>query len=428
MSRTLSSDRRQINNLNTRTGRLLVVAAAASVLLSKSLTASAAATWTGPSGTASAPTTGDWNTAGNWSPNGVPASSTTTELDFLGTSSTYNSTDDVAGIFQVNLLKFNSFNASIGASSGDSLSLAGTTPSVQQIGAGTVTISAPVNLAAATLIQQVNGCTINFTGPITTGGSNGLTLSNTSGSGNSTVNFTGANTFAGLQINANITGVAGLSSNTTTLGSGTVTLNGGKLSLQGQQSAAGGTVQQAIGVTGFNADTIVDAAAAANPTTSSTGTPLNGIDNANGHGNLFFQNGYRSSSNTGGLPANGVITSVYTNVNGGNTVFNLGYNGTTTDFVDNNTLRFRDHRQRWNIDAGARPSGLRLLISWPVPRAPAAHSMSPSTSPMALPTRPITLPQSPPVPGPSAARPTGPFTARKSSAMAAGLPAVGRSI
>jgi len=260
MTRTLLSDRRRVNCLSSRTGCLLITAAAASALFSKSIIASAAATWTGPSGTTSAPATGDWNTAGNWSPAAIPVSSTTTELDFLGTSSTYTSTDDVSGIFQLNLLKLNSLNATIAAGSGNSLSFAGTAPSIQQIGTGTVTISAPINLSAATGIQQVNGGTINLAGTIS---GSGLTLSNTTGSGNALVNFTGASTFSSLQLNSNITAIAGLTSNATTLGSGTVTLSGGKLMLEGQQSAAGGALQEALGVTGFNADTIVDAAAPA---------------------------------------------------------------------------------------------------------------------------------------------------------------------
>lgn len=40
--------------------------------------------YTGPGGTATAPTTGDWNTATNWAGNAIPTSGANTELDFGG--------------------------------------------------------------------------------------------------------------------------------------------------------------------------------------------------------------------------------------------------------------------------------------------------------------------------------------------------------
>jgi fibronectin-binding autotransporter adhesin len=350
MNRKLQSGGRRKNGLRSRSGHLIVMAAAASALFVRAGSASAAATYTG-GGTVTSPVTGDWNTSGNWSPAGIPASSTTTELDFLGSSSTYVSTDDIPGVFQLNILKLNSLNATIAAGSGDSLSLTGTSPIINQIGAGTATVSAPVALSAATAIQQVSGGAINFTGPITTSNSSGLTLTNASGSGNSTVSFTGANTFSGLQINSNVTAIAGLSSNTTTLGSGTVTLNGGELALQGQQSASGAAVQLPIGVTGFNADTIMDAAGTTNGPDSSTGTPLSDVDAAGAvhNSHLFYVNGYANGSGAhevvggyqAGLPSSGSFTSATTNTyTGGHTTFDFAYNGTSINYAANNTLYF----------------------------------------------------------------------------------------
>ena len=125
--------------------------------------------------------------------------------------------------------------------------------------------------------------------------------------------------------------------------------------------ASASLVQEPLGVTGFNADTIIDAAASQAPHnfggvsgmggtiyTSSTGVETSDINSAGTGAFLntgyvhnaeeFFQNGW-NGLNTG-LPANGVVTSAYTNVAGGNTVFNFGYNGTATDYADDNTLYF----------------------------------------------------------------------------------------
>ena len=333
----LSGRRRQFSKTNYNS-RLIV--AAASALLIKTGLSSAAATWTGTAGSGGSvisPTSGNWNTGGNWSPGSVPVSSTTTALDFLGSSSTYTATDNISGVFQLNSMVLGAGNATIAAATGSSISFAGTTPLIQQTNSGTVSLTLPIALTSNTAIQQTNGGVLNISGAVTTSNSSGLTLTNSTGSGNTSVNFTGANTFGGLTVNANVTAAAGLSSNTTQLGSGNVTLNGGTLLLQGQESAPGAPVQSSIGVTGFNADTIVDAAGTANPTASSTGTALSGIDNAT-HGNFLFQSGYLSDTN--GVPSSGVIKSSITNVSGQKSTFILGYNGTTADFVDNNTLRF----------------------------------------------------------------------------------------
>src|SRR5665213_875311 len=135
--------------------------------------------------------------------------------------------------------------------------------------------------------------------------------------------------------------------------------------------------QQPIGVTGFNADTIVDAAASttitspahsANATsnqqgtgvvgngavyTSSTNVLLSDINDPGSNttsgsylgtgyvhnGEVFFQNGWNGL--TTGLPANGIVTSVAPNLlAGGHTAFQLGYNGTATDYANKNTAYF----------------------------------------------------------------------------------------
>jgi PEP-CTERM motif len=356
---------RQGNHLSLH-GKKLIMAAAVSALVVQSGRVMASSIWTGPSGTTSVPTAGNWNTAANWSPSGVPAGGVTQELDFLGGSTVYTSTDDISGVFSLNSLVLNDIGSTIAAGGGNSLSFQGTSPAVQQSAAGAFTISAPVDISSNTAISVANGGEIDFTGAVTTGTSNGISISNSSGTGNAIVKFTGANTNATLTVNPNVTAMAGLSSNLTTLGSGTVTLAGGKLMLQGQQ--ANGFTQQPIGINGFNADTIVDAAASttltgppahsANATVTdnsieqgsppvSNGTVYTSSHNVeasdittDGHihnQTTLFQNGWNGK--TTGIAANGLITSTATSL-GTNHVFNFGYNGSSTNFADNNTLYF----------------------------------------------------------------------------------------
>ncbi len=75
-----------------------IVAAAVAGLSIHSSHASAGSTWIG-SGSLATPGSGNWNAAGSWSPNGVPSSSTTTELDFTdGSSSAYAATNNIGAV------------------------------------------------------------------------------------------------------------------------------------------------------------------------------------------------------------------------------------------------------------------------------------------------------------------------------------------
>jgi len=145
-----------------------------------------------------------------------------------------------------------------------------------------------------------------------------------------------------------------------TLGAGTVTLNGGTLLLQGQQSS-GINQQQPIGISGFNADTIIDAANAPGYATK-TGVAFLGINpsgtvyqsstgvlttdvSAPGevhNQTVFFQNGWSKNGNQTGLPASGYFSSAFTNVNSAHTTFFFGYNGSSIDYADNNTFSFNN--------------------------------------------------------------------------------------
>ena len=129
-------------------------------------------------------------------------------------------------------------------------------------------------------------------------------------------------------------------------------------------TASAALVLTPIGVSGFNADTIVDAAASTTTGshtafatvsgmgggiyTSSTNVETSDLSAAGTgaylgtgyvhNGEEFFQNGWNSL--TTGLPASGSFTSAYTNNVGSNTLFSYGFNGTNSDYADNNTLYF----------------------------------------------------------------------------------------
>jgi|GEM_PF-3734850 Uncharacterized protein with a C-terminal OMP (outer membrane protein) domain len=64
---------------------------------------SAQSVWTG--------VTGSWNTADNWSPAGVPVSGATTALEFGHSGALYTATNDIAGDFQLNVLRFSGSTA-----------------------------------------------------------------------------------------------------------------------------------------------------------------------------------------------------------------------------------------------------------------------------------------------------------------------------
>src|SRR6516162_11480276 len=74
----------------------LAAALAAAVFTGRTVTAQ---TWTGA-------VSGSWNTAGNWSPNGVPAGGINTSLTF-GAATTTAMTDDIPlGTFLLNQMTF----------------------------------------------------------------------------------------------------------------------------------------------------------------------------------------------------------------------------------------------------------------------------------------------------------------------------------
>jgi autotransporter-associated beta strand protein len=162
----------------------------------------------GGSGTTSAPATGKWSASSSWSNGVAPTTSINKELDFLDSgSSGYTATDDIAGVFSMNLMVLgnNTGNTdAIANASGSSLSLAGAACAITQEGSGAFVISAPIAIA-------MNPLTINGTGTgalAISGAISGTGFNLVLGALNVTT-LSGANTYTG----------------TTTISSGTLVLD-----------------------------------------------------------------------------------------------------------------------------------------------------------------------------------------------------------
>jgi autotransporter-associated beta strand protein len=132
-------------------------------LLAGSAASAQTSVWTG--------TTGSWSTAGNWSPASVPLSGASTVLEFGHTGTAYVATDDIAGDFQLNVLRFTGStggNISLLRSASQSLVFVangGTLPEIQfnSTSSGANTISAPMVLNANTTItSSISNATNNL--------------------------------------------------------------------------------------------------------------------------------------------------------------------------------------------------------------------------------------------------------------------------
>src|SRR5579862_219489 len=95
-------------------------------------------TWKGPSGSTTAPKSGNWNKSSNWSPSGVPG--TTDDVFLDGGSSTYTLTLNVAAT--VNSLTINDSNATLA------------------IGTSTLTVTGATGTAATGVNDQSGHITI----------------------------------------------------------------------------------------------------------------------------------------------------------------------------------------------------------------------------------------------------------------------------
>jgi fibronectin-binding autotransporter adhesin len=155
--------------------------------------------WTGPAGTATAPATGFWNTSSNWIPAAVPASSSSTELDFGGSTSTaYTATNNIGtGTFTLTEMQFNStasvtetIAASAAANTLTFVANGSTNPIINQNNTGAFNISAGLILGNNLTIGGTGTGALNFSGVIN--GSGGVTISTAN-----TVTFSGANLYTG---------------------------------------------------------------------------------------------------------------------------------------------------------------------------------------------------------------------------------------
>jgi autotransporter-associated beta strand protein len=225
-----------------------VLLAAGAVGLSTVLTASAGAqvvsTYTGPSGTTAAPTSGNWSVNTNWSPQLTPLSDPTTELDFNGpaTGTTYTATNDI-GAFTLNTIKLNSAGQleNIGGTNSIAFTSNGVIlPQLQQNGVGEFDIASPISLNASntTFTGSSGGTTgtigglVRLTGLITATSTTNTLTYDSIGSGNPEYFPSAANAYAGgTIINGGrlvVVSTSGSGSSITgPFGSGTLTLNGG---------------------------------------------------------------------------------------------------------------------------------------------------------------------------------------------------------
>jgi fibronectin-binding autotransporter adhesin len=263
--------------------RAIAVAAAAGPLLSPILAQRAAGatfTYTGPGGTAAAPTTGNWNAAGNWV-GGLPASNAATELVFGGSGGTaYTATNDV-GAFTLNLLTLNSTATvaeSISSATVLSFATNGTvTPVVQQNGTGAITVAAPVTATTLLTFAQapvdpfgaatftpgtvtLTGAVVNTGGLTFAGGVEALSgaisgagalIVGNAGSTVPTVTLSGGSTMTGATaLNAGSLTLDFTTNNTNKISTAALTLGGGVLSLNGNAAAASSQTVASTALTG----------------------------------------------------------------------------------------------------------------------------------------------------------------------------------
>jgi fibronectin-binding autotransporter adhesin len=162
------------------TARFKISALIAALLLSCLGFQASAATvriWNVPAG-------GNWNTAGNWNPVGVPAAGDTAQISTINAGAIINLTAASNAVI-LNISTNNSFTIS-----GSALSVSAITDSAA---AGTHTISAPVTMTVANIWNISAGVNLAISGVL--GGNFNLTKS-----GAGTATLSGVNTFGGAKL------------------------------------------------------------------------------------------------------------------------------------------------------------------------------------------------------------------------------------
>jgi autotransporter-associated beta strand protein len=164
----------------------------------------AQSSWTGPSGTTTSPTTGNWNTSTNWSPAGVPGSGTA--LTFGGSgSSTYTSTNNISGTFTLSTVSLNSTSTATDIIAGNAFTVSGSSISMANTGAFTIQNNLAGANGAVTLTLTGNGSGLaTLSGNFSEQNTSNKQLSLTK-TGTSTFVLSGTNAFSGAtSINAGI--------------------------------------------------------------------------------------------------------------------------------------------------------------------------------------------------------------------------------
>jgi autotransporter-associated beta strand protein len=117
--------------------------------------------------------TGNWNTGANWTPDGVPLSSETTELVFGGTATPYTATHNLGTPFVLNILRLQNNIAGVtqtlSADVSSTLDFAAnglTNPTLVKTGAGDFSIDIPLVLNSTTTMQATGNGLVTFLGSI----------------------------------------------------------------------------------------------------------------------------------------------------------------------------------------------------------------------------------------------------------------------
>lgn len=182
-------------------------------------------------GTASAPTSANWNIDSAWADSLAPASSLDTVLSFSGSgTSSYNATNNFAGTFNLNALLFDSSSTGTVTVTGGTLNFLNDSlsagPRVTQSGAGNVNLNSALVLGNTLTLDGAGTGSLALNGVVS--GSGGLTKTS---AGTVTMGGTTANTYTG----------------TTTVSAGELILsksapNGGVNAIVGDVLVNGGTL------------------------------------------------------------------------------------------------------------------------------------------------------------------------------------------
>lgn len=160
-------------------------------------------------------TTGNWNSAGNWT-GGVPVSSATTSLTFGSAAtqtSTYTATNDIGGAgsgtpFLLNTLTFNNTSGTV-TLAGNPLTFSGTAPALTVSGAGSLSLSTPVNLNSADATPNVTFGGTGAGAVSISGALNGGTTNNLIKSMTGNLTLSGGGTLNQISVQAGSTFITG---------------------------------------------------------------------------------------------------------------------------------------------------------------------------------------------------------------------------